>query len=385
MKLEGLRVVDLSQFLPGPHLSQILADHGADVIKVEPPGGDPGRHIGLAELGHTVFFRNLNRGKRSVCLDLKRPAAREALLRLVDRADVFLEAFRPGVAARLGFDYATLAARNPRLVYCSLTAFGQHGPYRDRPAHDLTCEAYAGIVSVNLGNDDQPTMPPVPVADFAAASMGLAGVLMALYRREKTGRGDRIDISMHDSALAWLPNALGTVFVEKRPPVPKHERTWGGGAFYRIYRTRDGRHVVLGGQEPKFVRNLLEAWGRPDLVEPCERGPGPHQQAVVDFLQQTFLTRTRDEWVEWFRGRDICFAPVKDLREAFDDEHALARGMHLVDERGQEHVGLAIKYDAEPGQPDFALAAVGAHTAEVLGELGYDEAAIAALSSDGAR
>ena len=228
MKLEGLRVVDLSQFLPGPHLSQILADHGADVIKVEPPGGDPGRHIGLAEQGHTVFFRNLNRGKRSVCLDLKRPAAREALLRLVDRADVFLEAFRPGVAARLGFDYATLSARNPRLVYCSLTAFGQHGPYRDRPAHDLTCEAYAGIVSVNLGNDDQPTMPPVPVADFAAASMGLAGVLMALYRREKTGRGDRIDISMHDSALAWLPNALGTVFVEKRPPVPKHERTWGG-------------------------------------------------------------------------------------------------------------------------------------------------------------
>ena len=385
MKLEGVRVVDLSQFLPGPHLSQVLADNGADVIKVEPPGGDPGRHIGLAERGHTVFFRNLNRGKRSVCLDLKRPAAREALLRLVDGADVFLEAFRPGVAARLGFDYPTLAARNPRLVYCSLTAFGQGGPYRDRPAHDLTCEAYAGIVSVNLGNDDEPAMPPVPVADFAAASMGLAGVLMALYRREKTGRGDRIDVSMHDAALAWLPNALGTVFAEKRPPVPKHERTWGGGAFYRIYRTKDGRHVVLGGQEPKFVRNLLEAWGRPDLVEPCERGPGPHQQAVVDFLQQTFLTRTRDEWAEWFRGRDICFAPVKDLREAFDDEHARARDMRLVDPLGQEHVGLPIKYDAEPGRPDFALAAVGAHTVEVLRELGYDDAAIAAVSGDGAR
>ncbi len=239
----------------------------------------PGVTSGSANAASSVFFRNLNRGKRSVTLNLKSPAAREALMRIAERADVFIEAFRPGVATRLGFDYEAVRERNPRIIYCSISAFGQSGPYRDVPAHDLACEALAGIVSVNLGNDGEPAMPAVPVADFAAASMGLAGILMALYRREQTGEGDRLDISMHDAALAWLPNVLGPVFVEKRAPVPKQERTWGGGAFYRIYRTQDDRHVVLGGQEPKFVRNLLGEWGRPDLIDLCERGPGPHQIA----------------------------------------------------------------------------------------------------------
>ena len=385
MKLEGVRVLDLSLFLPGPHLSQLMADHGAEVIKLEPPGeGDPGRHIGLAERGHSVFFRNLNRGKKSVSLNLKSAAGREALLRIAENVDVFIEAFRPGVAAKLGFDYEAVRRRNPRIIYCSLTAFGQTGPYRDIPAHNLACEAYAGTVSVNLGQDRQPTMPHVPVADFAAASMGLAGVLMSLYRREKTGEGDRLDISMHDAALAWLPNVLGPVFVEKRAPVPQHERTWGGGAFYRIYRTRDARHVVLGGQESKFVRNLLTEWGRPDLIELCDRGPGPHQQPVIEFLQGVFATRTQAEWVDWFRGRDICFAPVKNLREAFDDPQANARGMRLVDEFGQEHIGLPIKFELEPGHADFRVPDAGAHTEEVLRDVGYDDASLAELKRDGA-
>jgi crotonobetainyl-CoA:carnitine CoA-transferase CaiB-like acyl-CoA transferase len=385
MKLEGVRVLDLGLFLPGPHLSQLMADHGADVIKLEPPGeGDPGRHIGLGEAGHSVFFRNLNRGKRSISLNLKSQAGREALLRVADAVDVFIEAFRPGVAARLGFDYETLRARNPRIIYCSISAFGQTGPYSEIPAHDLVCEAYAGIVSVNLGNDGEPAMPPVPVADFAAASMGLAGVLMALYRRERTGRGDRLDISMHDSALAWLPNVLGPVFVEKRPPVPKHERTWGGAAFYRIYRTRDGRHVVLGAQEPKFVRTLLQEWRRPDLAGICERGPGPHQQPVVDFLQSVFETRTQAEWIEWFRGRDVAFAPVKNLREAFDDPQARARGMRLLDDHDREHVGVPIRFDGEPGRADFRVPLAGEHTEEVLRSVGYGDAELAALRSAGA-
>jgi len=214
--------------------------------------------------------------------------------------------------------------------------------------------------------DDQPTMPPVPIADFAAASMGLAGILMALYRREKTGVGDYIDIAMYDSALAWLPNVTGPVFVEKRNPIPKHERSWGGGAFYRVYRTRDGRHVVLGAQEIKFVRSLLTEWGRPDLIALCERGPGPHQKPVIDFLQGVFETRTQAEWVERFRNRDIGFAPVRTLREAFSDEQTLARGMRLVDEQGLEHIGLPIKFAQEPGRPNFRLSRLGEHTEEVL-------------------
>jgi crotonobetainyl-CoA:carnitine CoA-transferase CaiB-like acyl-CoA transferase len=382
MKLEGVRVLDLGLFLPGPHLSQLMADHGAEVIKLEPPGeGDPGRHIGFGEHGHTVFFRNLNRGKKSVSLNLKSPQGLEAALRIAASADVLVEAFRPGVAQRLGIDYATVRARNPRIIYCSISAFGQTGPYAGIPAHDLACEAYAGITSVSLGMDDQPTMPPVPVADFAGASMGLAGVLMALYRREKTGLGDCIDISMHDSAMSWLPNVTGPVFVEKRNPVPKHERSWGGAAFYRIYRTRDARHVVLGAQEIKFARTLLTEWGRPDLVELCARGPGPHQLPVIEFVQGVFETRTQAHWVEWFRGRDIGFAPVKTLREAFDDPHTNARGMHLVDDLGQEHVGVPIKFADEPGRADFALPALGQHNEEVLRGVGYSDAELAALRS----
>ena len=354
MKLEGVRVVDLSVFLPGPHLTMMMADHGAEVIKVEPPGeGDPGRHIGLAQAGHTTFFRNANRGKKSVVVNLKDPAGREALLRLCEDADVFIEAFRPGVVGRLGVDFAAVSARNPRIVYASISAFGQTGPRRDLPAHDLAVEALSGVLSVNLGTDGEPAMPGIPAADMAASLMALSGIMMALFRRERTGRGDYLDISMQDSLMAWLPNVLGPVFVEKRAPVPAEERTWGGAAFYRIYRTRDGRHLVLGAQEIKFVRNLLEAFGRPDLVELAERGPGRHQLPLVEFLQERFAGRTQAEWVEWFRGKDIGFAPVRNLREAFDDEHVRARGMLVVDEAGIEHLGVPIRFTGEPAMPSY--------------------------------
>jgi crotonobetainyl-CoA:carnitine CoA-transferase CaiB-like acyl-CoA transferase len=367
MKLEGLRVIDLSQFLPGPQLTLMMADHGAEVIKIEPPGeGEPGRHIGVRDGEHTVFFRNTQRGKKSVCLNLKDPQQRETLLQLCDSADVFVEAFRPGVVKRLGVDYETLAARNPRLVYCSISAFGQTGPYRDLPAHDLAIESLAGVVSLNLGNDGEPVMPHVPAADMAASMLALSGVLMALYRREKTGRGDYLDIAMFDSILAWTPNITGQVFAHKRPPVVKHERSLGGSAFYNIYRTRDGQHVVLGAQEIKFVRNLLQELGRLDFVELCERGPGPHQAPLIAFLRETFAARTRAEWIDWFAGKDVSFAPVHNLREAFDDPQADARGMRLLDAQGREHIGTPIKFANEPGEPKLTLPALGEHNAQYV-------------------
>jgi len=385
MKLEGVRVVDLSLFLPGPHLSMLMADHGASVIKVEPPGeGDPGRHIGITEGPHSVFFRNANRGKRSLCLNLKLPPARRALYQLCESADVFIEAFRPGVAARLGFDYDTLRAINPRLVYASISAFGQYGPNRDLPAHDLAVEALSGVVSVNEGADGTPTMPGIPAADMAASLMALSAILMALLRREKTGRGDFIDLAMQDALMAWLPNVVGPVFAEKRPPIPKHERTWGGAAFYRIYRTRDDRYVVLGAQEIKFVRNLLGELGRLDLVPLAEQGPGPHQAPLVEFLTQTFAARTQAEWVDWFRGKDIGFAPVKNLREAFDDPHVAARGMHIVDAAGHEHIGIPMKFREEPGQPKLEIPMLGADADAILTEAGFSAAQIADLKASGA-
>jgi crotonobetainyl-CoA:carnitine CoA-transferase CaiB-like acyl-CoA transferase len=385
MKLDGLRVIDLSLFLPGPHLTLMMADHGADVIKIEPPGeGEPTRHLGPKQGEFTVYFRNTHRGKRSVCLNLKSEAGREALLKLCETADVVIEAFRPGVVDRLGVGYAAVSARNPRIVYCSITAFGQSGPYRDIPAHDLATEALAGVVSLNLGNDGEPTMPHVPAADMAASMLSFGGIMMALFRREKTGRGDYLDIAMHDSILAWTPNVLGDVFANRRAPVVKHERTFGGSAFYNIYRTRDGKHVVLGAQEIKFVRNLLGELGRLDFVPLAERGPGPHQQPLIDFLRATFATRTQAEWLEWFRGKDVSFAPVNDLRQAFDDPHVQARSMRLVDEHGQEHIGVPIKFRDEPGQPKFTLPRLGEHNDEVLRAAGYGDAEIAAMRAAGA-
>ena len=385
MKLDGLRVVDLSMFLPGPHVTLMMADHGAEVIKVEPPGeGEPNRHIGPTVGGHSVFYRNTHRGKQSLCANLKHPEGREAVLRLAETADVFVEAFRPGVVDRLGVGYAQVSARNPRIVYCSIAAFGQTGPYRDLPAHDLATEALAGVVSLNLGNDGEPGLPHMPTADMAASMLSLSGILMALYRREKTGRGDYLDMAMHDSVLAWTPNVTGDVFAHGHAPVVKHQRSLGGSAFYNIYRTRDLRHVVLGAQELKFVRNLLTELGRLDFVPLCEQGPGPHQQPLIDFLRTVFAGRTRDEWVAWFRGKDIGFAPVNDLREAFDDPQAQARGMRLVDESGFEHIGSPIKFRDEPAELRFKLPVVGQDNEAILRSLGYDDARIAALRAGGA-
>src|SRR5262249_1257722 len=251
MKLTGVKVVDLSWFLPGPWLTLALADHGAEGIKVEARGGDPGRHIGPSEDRTSVFFRNWNRGKKSVVIDLKSAAGRESLLRLCDGADVLVESFRPGVAARLGIGYDAVSARNPGIVYCSISAFGQDGPYVARPAHGLRLEAIAGVLSVTLGDDGRPAVPGIPIADAGSALHGLSGVLMALLRRVETGRGDHLDIAMHDSLFAACANALGAALIEGRQPVVKHQRTTGGAAFYRIYETRDGRQLVLAGQEGK--------------------------------------------------------------------------------------------------------------------------------------
>ena len=200
MKLQGLRVLDLSRFLPGPHLTLMMADHGAEVIKLEPPGGEPVRTVGLKQNGSSVWFRNTHRGKQSICINLKPAAGREALLKLASRCDVVVEAFRPGVAERLGIDYASIRARNPGIVYCSISAFGQDGPLRDRPAHDLAVEALSGLVACNLDGQGRPVNPHVPAADMAASLMALSGILMALLRRQHTGLGDYIDSS---SNLSW--------------------------------------------------------------------------------------------------------------------------------------------------------------------------------------
>ena len=384
MKLEGIKVVDLSLFLPGPAMTQVMADHGAEVIKVEPlPEGEPNRKIGLERDGVSVWFANTHRGKKSLTLNLKTEQGVEALLRLAETADVLVEAFRPGVVDRLGVGYRAVAARNPRIVYASISAYGQSGPYARTPAHDLAVEAMSGVLSVNVGWDDRPWNPGLQAADMLASNIALSGVLMALLRRERTGRGDHLDVALMDALIASMPNNLGPPLAEKRAPVPKDERSWGGNAMFRVYETKDGRFVALGGSEIKFATNLLAALGRPDLIELCKLPPGPGQQPVRDFLEETFKTTTQAEWVAWMADKDVAFAPVKTLREALDDPQVRHRRMVALDARGFEHIGVPIKFENEPGRIDFGLPALGEHSEDILRGLGYSEAELAAMKAKG--
>ncbi|OYY72778.1 CaiB/BaiF CoA-transferase family protein [Sphingomonas sp. 28-63-12] len=351
-KLAGIKVVDLSQFLPGPMMTMMLADQGAEVFKVEPLGGDPARSQAPYEAGQSVWFRNLNRGKRSVALDLKSDAGKAALWAMIDGADVVVEGFRPGVIDRLGFGYAAVVARNPRAIYCSISAFGQAGALAHHPAHDMAVQALAGFLSVNDGADGMPVVPGVPAADMAAGLTALSAVLMALIGREQTGRGDYVDIAMYDSMLPWCAHIAGAAIAGGPPPRSAAQRSLGGAAFYNVYRTADGRHIALGGRELKFVANLLTALDRADLI-PLGELPAGEQGALIGFLRDTFLHKTRDEWVSWFADKDVAFAPVLDFAEALAAPHIADRGL-LVEHEGAHQIAPAIRFAADDWQPRAA-------------------------------
>ncbi len=384
MKLTGIKVLDLSRFLPGSHLAMMMADHGAEVIKIEDTkAGDPVRYIGAESGGQTVYFRNANRNKKSLSLDLKSDAGRELFLRLAEGADVLLETFRPGVVGRLGIDYDSVKARAPQLVYCSISAFGQDGPYRDRPAHDLSVCALAGVASLSVDPNGQPNIPCMPPSDMGGSLMAFGGILMALVGRARTGKGDYLDMSMYDSLVSWTPHIAGKALAEGRAPEPWQERTQGGAAFYRPYAVKGGGHITLGGSEMKFVTNFLSAMEREDLIEVAKRPPGDAQAELRDYLIETFLTKTRDEWSAWFEGRDICFAPVLDLKEAFDNAHLHARDMLLRDADGNAHLGIPIKFREEPGAVHMQAPALGEHSEEIALGAGLSADEVAALKEKG--
>lgn len=383
MKLSGVKVLDLSAFLPGPHMTMMMADHGADVVMIEPANavGEPTRAIGWKTGdGVSVWFRNIARGKRSLKVNLKDPAGQKLVQELAKEADVFVEAFRPGVVKRLGVDYETLNAINPRLVYCSISAFGQEGAYAAKPAHDLTVQALAGLVDLNRGLDDgKPASPNLPVADMAASLMALSAILMALYRRHETGRGDYVDMAMYDAALSWTPNVTGPVFAENADPPVKDMRSFGGAAMYHVYETKDGRFLVLGGSEAKFTENLLTALGRPDLIAVALQEPGPKQEPVRAFFRETFASRTLEEWAAFLKGVDCCWGPVRTLKDAFDDPHTAARGLVFTDADGHRHIGMPIRFADEPGAPDPSVPGFGEHSEDLARAAGFSEEEIADL------
>jgi crotonobetainyl-CoA:carnitine CoA-transferase CaiB-like acyl-CoA transferase len=371
--LAGLRVLDLTRLLPGPFCTMLLADLGADVIKIEEPGGgDPARHYAPLQGDTGSLFLLVNRNKRSVTLDLKTDEGRQLLLRLVERADVLVESFRPGVMDRLGLGYDVLSARNPRLIYATLSGFGQSGPYRDRPGHDLNYLALAGVLGYNVDRQGQPVPPGVQVADLGGGTFGAVAILAAVLARQQTGRGQAVDVSLFGSAIAWLPTLVASLFSQGQSAAPGEPPLAGGLAQYDVYATADGRSVTLGALEPKFLLNFLACVGRLELARLAAGGVAERDLLRAE-LRAIFAARTLAEWTAALAEVDTCFAPVNTLEETLCDPQVAA--LELFTAVAHPRLG-ALPQIAPPFRFSETPAAVrrpppelGEHNAEILGEL----------------
>jgi alpha-methylacyl-CoA racemase len=343
--LDGVRVLDLSQYLPGPLASLLLADFGAEVLKIEPPRGDEMKNLGPRDdAGRAIFYESVNAGKSVRRMDLKQQESKEEFLQLVLSADVLLESFRPGVMARLGFDYATLATRNPRLVYCSLSGYGCGGPLEQAAGHDANYLAQAGILHRN-GNEDPVYFDP-PVADTTGSLFAVIAILGALRGRDHTGRGCAIDIGLADVAVPLQIFQVADYGARGYSPSRNETYLNGGAACYRIYRTRDGRHVALGAIEEKFWRRFCETAHRPQWIARAA-DPMP-QQALIAELAAFFAELTLDECVARFAAADCCLTPVLTVGEGLESEHCRTRGLVRRGVSGDLQPLFPARIDGEP-------------------------------------
>jgi len=385
--LAGLTVLDLTRLLPGGFCTMLFADLGADVLKIEEPGrGDYIRWMGPFKGGMSSGMLALNRGKRSMTLNLKDERGREVLLRLARDADVLVESFRPGVMDRLGVGYERLKQENHGIVYCAITGYGQDGPYRDRAGHDVNYLGYAGVLDIIGTRDGPPAMAGVQIADVGGGGlMAAVGILAALRDRERTGEGRFVDISMMDGAMSWLGMHAAGYFMDGIGPKRGQMRLAGRLAGYRLYRCGDGRYVTVGALEPQFWAALCKALGVPEFIE-RQDAPPEEQDAMGERIEEILGTRTRDEWVRELADLDACFGPVNDLGEAFADPHVIARGMHAevpTEDGPAGVVGNPVRFVAEDPQALGAPPRFGEHTDEALRAAGYDDDAIAELRSAG--
>ncbi len=393
LPLEGVRVLDISQVMAGPYACMLLGDLGADVIRIEPPGtGDQTRgSMGFKMKGaDSLGFLNMNRNKRSVALNLKSEAGRQVLMRLVKDADILIENYRPGALKRLGLGYEALSQVNPRLVYTSISGFGQTGPWADRPGFDLMAQAMSGVMSVTGYPDSPPVKAGVPVADIGCALFAIYATLSAYIGAKNTGQGQHVDAALFDSAMAFSVWDICDYWGTGKPP----ERLGTANkmtAPYQAMASSDG-HFVMGANSQKLWVQLCKVMGREELLED-ERFATialrlANRAALQEALEATFRLKPKDHWVETLLAHGIPAGPILSYPEAFGSEHAKARGMRMEIDHPVEgkvpNIGFAVKLSGTPQQVRRHPPLLGEHTAQVLSDLGFGDEEQARLREQGA-
>jgi formyl-CoA transferase/CoA:oxalate CoA-transferase len=389
--LAGIRVVDLTRFLAGPFCTQELGDFGADVVKVEPLDGDPSRKQTLRPdlVGNSYFFAAANRNKRSMTLDVTKPAGRDVVLRLARRADVVIENFRPGVMERLGFGARTLREHNPRLIYCGVTGFGQTGPYHGRPGFDQVGQGMSGFMSITGQEPTGPTRAGIALADLYCAMTACRGILYALLARERTGRGQDVYVCILDAMVSLLTWSAGMYFETGTPPgvAGNHHPL---SSPFGVYQAKDGPFNLCAGNEAIW-RRLCDAIGRPDLPEDRRFATNndrvANRAALNPILTDAFQSRTAAEWVQYLNEKGVACGPIYNLAEVFRDPQVLHNQM-VVERPHPVHgmvklLGIPIKLSATPGEIRLAPPILGEHADVVLQEAGYTAAEIAGLRDAG--
>lgn len=358
--LQGIRILDLTRLLPGPFITQLLADMGAEVIKIETPAVGDYSRLAPREMGLGGLFEMINQGKKSVAVNYRNPRGREAFLKLAATADVVIESFRPGAAERMKIDYETLRAVKPGLIYCALSGYGQGGPYAKRAGHDLNYAAISGALSLNAMEGKPPHVYGLTVADLSGAMLAGLAVLSAIIGRQRHGEGAYLDVALFDGILSWMMPMAGAAYFSGIPVTGGTLPLQGGLACYNVYETGDGKYISLGALEPTFWSDFCKTTGRNDLL------PRQFDRAIKDEVAAIFKGRTLAEWIEAFSGSDGCVEPVLSFEEALAHPQVRARG--FVREENGRPVGLnsPFAYGSGEARPAPGL---GEHTLEVFGHV----------------
>lgn len=374
-KLENVKVLDLTRLLPGAICSLYLADMGADVLKVEDTEmGDYLRWIPPMRDGRSIYFSILNRNKKSMKLNLKKDKGVKIFLKLIEKYDVVIDSFRPGVLDKLGIGYSIAKEINPKIIYCSITGFGQTGPYKDMPGHDINYIGYSGILELCGERNSPPHLLPVQLADIAGGSLSaVISILCALYSRSTSGLGCNIDISITDCTIPFLSLIFGKYFYDNILPKRGQDDLTGKFICYNVYKTKDEKYIALGALEPKFWINFCKEIKREDLIDK-QFVTGDEFEKYHREVENIFLQKTQKEWEEFFKGKDVCCTPVLDLQQVVKNEHVISRGLILEDEKTKEkYIPCPIKFSDMEIKNRLPAPEHGEHTVEILTELGYTD------------